>query len=83
MTIPEYTALVVVGVVAVILVVLGLWATGNSLPFSLVLGAIFMVIVDTLCRSISSAEIPVSIVTGLIGAPFYFYLLYRQRMSMR
>lgn len=55
----------------------------KTLPFSLVLGAIFMVIVDTLCRSISSAEIPVSIVTGLIGAPFYFYLLYRQRMSMR
>ena len=55
----------------------------KMLPFSLLLGAMFMVVVDTLCRSISSAEIPVSIITGLVGAPFYFYLLYRQRMSMR
>lgn len=54
----------------------------KMLPVTMFLGAIFMVVVDTICRSISAAEIPVSIVTGIIGAPFYFYLLYKQRMSM-
>lgn len=54
----------------------------KMLPVTMFLGALFMVVIDTICRTISAAEIPVSIVTGIIGAPFYFYLLYKQRMNM-
>lgn len=53
------------------------------IPMAMVVGALFMVVVDTLCRSIAKAEIPISIITGIVGAPFYFYLLFRQRMSMK
>lgn len=49
------------------------------LPVSILLGGLFMLLVDTLTRVIGSAEMPVSIMTGLIGAPFFCWLLWRQR----
>lgn len=48
------------------------------IPVSALLGAIFLLLMDTLARILTSAELPISILTGLIGAPFYFYLLTRQ-----
>lgn len=45
------------------------------LPASLSIGAAFMVIVDTIARSASAAEIPVSILTAIIGAPFFIMLM--------
>ncbi len=44
-------------------------------PVSISLGAIFMVIIDTLARSATAAEIPISILTAVIGAPFFILLL--------
>lgn len=52
------------------------------LPIAMVLGALFLLLIDTLSRAALEAEIPLSILTGLVGAPFYFYLLVRQRMKL-
>ena len=52
------------------------------LPASALLGAIFMLAVDTLTRTISAFEMPVSILTGVIGAPLYAVFLYRERRRM-
>lgn len=52
------------------------------IPLSAVLGAIFLLLIDTLARVLTSAELPLSVLTGLIGAPFYFYLLLKQRMRL-
>ena len=52
------------------------------LPISCVLGGMFMLFIDTLARVITNVEIPLSILTGLIGAPFYFYILSKQRMKL-
>jgi iron complex transport system permease protein len=49
------------------------------LPASMIIGSIFMLFVDTVTRMAGPAEMPVSILTGLIGAPFFAWLLYRQR----
>ena len=49
----------------------------SIVPSSLSFGAVFMIIVDTLARSISAAEIPVSILTAIIGAPFFIVLMRR------
>jgi len=49
------------------------------LPASILLGGLFMLLVDTLTRIIGAAEMPVSIMTGLIGAPVFCWLLWRQR----
>ena len=53
------------------------------LPASALIGGIFMLFVDTVTRIIGPAEMPVSILTGLIGAPFFAWLLYRQRRTIR
>ena len=53
------------------------------LPASLLIGGIFMLLVDTVTRMIGPAEMPISILTGLVGAPFYAWLLYKQRSRLR
>ncbi|WP_321478557.1 iron ABC transporter permease [uncultured Bacteroides sp.] len=45
------------------------------LPASFLIGAIFMLIVDGFSRSLSSLEIPLGIITSLIGAPMFLILL--------
>ncbi len=54
----------------------------KSIPVSLLMGAIFMVAIDTLARVLTSLELPLSILTGIIGARFYFMVLAGQRMSL-
>lgn len=44
-------------------------------PASIGLGAIFMLAIDTVARSATASEIPVSILTAVIGAPFFIVLL--------
>ncbi|MEG0661820.1 MAG: iron ABC transporter permease [Anaerovoracaceae bacterium] len=53
------------------------------LPAACLLGGIFLLLVDTLTRMIGPAEMPISILTGIVGAPFYAWLLYQQRMELR
>ncbi|MCI8645345.1 MAG: iron ABC transporter permease [Firmicutes bacterium] len=53
------------------------------LPTVCFIGGMFLLIVDTTTRIIGPAEMPISILTGIIGAPFYAWLLYRQRMNLR
>jgi ABC-type fe3+-siderophore transport system, permease component len=45
------------------------------MPLSVTMGAAFMMFVDTLARSITSAEVPLSVLTGFIGTPLYVLLL--------
>lgn len=46
-------------------------------PASISFGAVFMIIVDTVARSASAQEIPVSILTAIVGAPFFIILMRR------
>lgn len=48
-------------------------------PASFLLGGSFLLLVDDVCRSIYTTEIPLSILTAIIGAPLFVYLIYRQR----
>ncbi len=50
------------------------------LPASALAGAAFVVIADLLARTLlAPVEIPVGVITALIGAPFFLYLLRRSR----
>ncbi len=49
----------------------------SVIPASIGLGALFMLVIDTIARSMTAAEIPVSILTAVIGAPFFIILLRR------
>jgi len=53
------------------------------MPTACLLGALFMLLVDTLTRTIGTSEMPISILTGIVGAPFYAWLLYRQRTRVQ
>ena len=44
-------------------------------PISICLGAFFMIVMDTFARSATAAEIPISILTAIIGAPVFIILL--------
>lgn len=49
------------------------------LPLSALLGASFLMLTDTLARTvIAPSEVPVGIITALIGAPCFLYLLRRR-----
>ena len=61
-----------------------LWGADHRrlLPLSALLGASFLILADLVARTASPpTEIPVGIITALIGAPFFLYLLRRQRRS--
>ncbi len=57
-------------------------ANRRLIPLCGLIGGLFMLLVDTLTRTIGVAEMPVSILTGIIGAPFYCWLLFRQRRTL-
>ncbi len=47
------------------------------LPASISLGATFLLLVDDVCRTATSIEIPLGIITAIIGAPVFIYLLQK------
>ncbi len=47
------------------------------LPVCLSLGGVYLLIMDNIARTATSAEIPIGIITGIIGAPVFAYLLTR------
>ncbi|MCX5777085.1 MAG: iron ABC transporter permease [Candidatus Firestonebacteria bacterium] len=50
------------------------------IPFSALCGGIFLILSDTLCRSvIAPSEIPTGVVTAILGGPFFLYLLKRKK----
>lgn len=50
------------------------------IPFSAVIGAIFIILCDTIARvAISPTELPVGIVTAMFGGPYFIYLLWKKR----
>ncbi|HEY2495156.1 MAG TPA: iron ABC transporter permease [Paenibacillus sp.] len=53
-------------------------------PLSAIGGGIFMVLADTVARSLlAPTEIPLGVVTAFVGAPFFAYLLYRNKINAR
>lgn len=49
------------------------------LPTSLLVGGIFLLLVDNIARNLLQVEIPLGILTAIIGAPFFVYLLLHGR----
>lgn len=50
-----------------------------TIPCSILLGGIFMVVSDTLARMVlAPSEIPVGVVTSFVGAPIFIWLIYKR-----
>ncbi len=73
----------IIGWVGLIIPHIGRMLVGNDnkvlIPASLSLGACFLIVVDNLCRTISGSEIPIGILTALVGGPFFVYLLKKTK----
>jgi len=68
-----------IGWVGLIIPHIGRMIVGNDnkllIPASFSLGASFLILIDLTGRMLTGSEIPLSILTALIGAPFFVYLL--------
>ena len=53
--------------------------SSKVIPLAGLISAAFLVIVDILARNLTGAEIPLSIITGFLGAPLFAALLIRNR----
>lgn len=49
------------------------------IPTSVLIGSIYLLIIDNITRNIAVVEIPLGILTSLIGAPFFVYLLMKRK----
>ena len=48
-----------------------------TLPFGISFGAGFMVLIEALSRTVSVIELPISVLTAIIGAPIFIMLMRR------
>ena len=73
----------VIGWIGLVIPHIGRMLVGNDnrvlIPVSLSLGACFLVLVDNLGRMITGSEIPLGILTALVGGPFFVYLLKKTK----
>lgn len=69
----------IIGWVGLIIPHVARMLVGNNnqlvLPVSLSIGGAYLLLIDNLARSVTATEIPLSILTAIIGAPFFAILL--------
>jgi iron complex transport system permease protein len=51
------------------------------MPASISLGASFLLLIDNIARTLLPGEIPLGVLTGLVGVPILILLLRRGRMG--
>jgi len=73
----------IIGWVGLVIPHIGRMLIGNDnkflIPISLSLGGCFLVLVDNLARIVTGSEIPLGILTALLGGPFFVYLLKKTK----
>lgn len=72
-----------IGWVGLVVPHIGRMIVGNNnvklIPFSISLGACFLIIMDICSRTLTSSELPIGILCALIGTPFFVYLLKKTK----
>ena len=51
------------------------------LPTTLLLGSTYLLLIDNIARGLTTVEIPLGILTSLVGAPFFIILLLTNKRS--
>jgi len=71
----------VIGWVGLIIPHMARMVVGESnrlvLPASALFGGLYLLLIDDLARTVSPGEIPVGVLTALVGAPVFGYLFWR------
>lgn len=83
MTVVTVSLCGVVGWIGLVIPHIGRMIVGNDhrllVPATLLLGASYLLLIDDVARSVTSSEIPLSILTAVIGAPFFAWILRRTK----
>ncbi|AYG62586.1 FecCD family ABC transporter permease [Rhizobium jaguaris] len=53
------------------------------MPASLIIGALYLLVIDTVARTATSTEIPLGILTALVGTPVFAFVLKRTQRGSR
>ena len=73
----------VIGWVGLVVPHMGRMLMGNNnrdlIPVAFCMGAAFLILVDDLSRLMSTSEMPLGILTSLLGGPFFIYLLRKTK----
>ncbi len=51
------------------------------MPASISLGICYLIVIDDLCRTLTSMEIPIGVITGIIGIPLFIYFIYTKKVN--
>jgi len=77
----------IVGWVGLVIPHLGRMLVGPDhkvlVPASIAIGATYLMLVDDLARTLTASEVPLGILTAIVGAPFFAYLLRRKAVGWR
>ncbi|SHK02229.1 FecCD family ABC transporter permease [Paramaledivibacter caminithermalis] len=69
----------IIGWIGLVIPHLARMMVGNNhkhlIPASICLGSFYLLMIDNIARTITAAEIPLSILTAIVGAPFFIFLL--------
>lgn len=69
----------IIGWVGLVIPHIGRMIVGNDhkvlIQACVSIGSMYLLIMDTMARTLTSAEIPLSILTAIVGAPLFAYLL--------
>lgn len=51
------------------------------IPTSVSLGVCYLLVIDDICRTLTASEIPIGVVTGIIGVPMFLYFIYKKKVE--
>ena len=75
----------IIGWIGLVIPHIGRFFVGNDhrslIPSCIILGGTYLLIIDGIARTISAAELPISILTSIIGAPFFAFMLRKTMMK--
>lgn len=69
----------IIGWVGLVIPHLARRMVGNNykkmIPVTMLFGALFMLLVDDICRTVWTTDLPIGILTSFVGIPFFVYLI--------
>ena len=69
----------IIGWIGLVIPHIGRFIVGDDhrglIPACVIVGAGYLLIIDSIARSLTAAELPLSILTAMIGAPFFGFML--------
>ncbi|MBQ6586065.1 MAG: iron ABC transporter permease [Coriobacteriales bacterium] len=51
------------------------------IPASVSLGICYLLVIDDICRTLAAVEIPIGVITGIIGVPMFLYFIYKKKVN--